>query len=169
MAVTTLTIDDVNRMDRDGFVATFAHVYESTPALAAAAWRHRPFADRTQLVSAFRTAADDLDEPDVLALLRAHPQLAAVGPMTTDSRAEQRSAGLTDLDDGTRARIVSANARYVEQFGFPFILAVRGLGPADIAAALDERIGHDTVEERATALAQVQRIAEFRIDQLVGP
>lgn len=169
MAVTPLTIDDVNRMDRDGFVTAFAHVYESTPALAAAAWRHHPFADRAELVSAFRTAADELDERGVLTLLRAHPQLAAAGPMTTDSRAEQRAAGLTDLDDETRARIVSANARYVEQFGFPFILAVRGLGPADIAASLDERIGHDANEERATALAQVQRIAELRIDQLVAP
>ncbi len=167
MAVTTLTIDDVNRMDRDGFVATFADVYESTPALATVAWRDHPFADRAALVTAFRTAADELDEPGVLALLRAHPQLAAAEPMTTDSRAEQRAAGLTDLDDETRARIVSANARYVAQYGFPFILAVRGLGPADIAAALDARIGRDAVAERATALAQVQRIAALRIDQLV--
>ncbi len=51
--------------------------------------------------------------------------------MTDESQSEQRSAGLTDLDPATRARIVAGNARYRERFGFPFIIAVRGLGPAD--------------------------------------
>jgi 2-oxo-4-hydroxy-4-carboxy-5-ureidoimidazoline decarboxylase len=121
------------------------------------------------LVATFRTVSDELDEAGVLALLRAHPQLAAAGPMTTSSRSEQRSAGLTDLDDATRARIVAANARYRRRFGFPFIVAVRGLTPSAIAAALDDRLTHDDAEERATALAQVQRIAELRIDELMAP
>ena len=168
-AVTPLTIEEVNHLDRDGFVATFGQVYESTPALAEAAWCSRPFADRDGLVGAFRAAAGRLDGPAVLALLRAHPQLAAGGSMTAASEAEQRSAGLNDLDQHTRAQIVAANARYSERFGFPFILAVRGLRPAEIAAALGERLGHDQSEERGAALAQVQHIAELRINQLVAP
>jgi 2-oxo-4-hydroxy-4-carboxy-5-ureidoimidazoline decarboxylase len=150
-------------------VATFGQVYESTPALAEAAWASRPFADRAALVGAFQAAAVRLDEPAVQALLRAHPELGAGGAMTASSTDEQRSAGQSDLDDQTRARIVAANARYYERFGFPFIIAVRGLGLADIAAALDERLGHDAAAEQVAALAQVQRIAELRIAQLVAP
>ncbi len=160
-------IDAVNHLDHDAFVARFGGVYESTPALAAAAWSARPFADRTALVDAFRAAADQLDETDVLALIRAHPQLAAATPMTDESRSEQRSAGLTELDAQTRTRIVAANARDLERFGFPFIIAVRGLEPTDILAALDERLEHSAAAERTAALEQVQRIAALRIEQLV--
>jgi 2-oxo-4-hydroxy-4-carboxy-5-ureidoimidazoline decarboxylase len=164
-----MKIDAVNLLDQDEFVALFGHIYESTPSLAAAAWQRRPFRDGAALVEAFRAAAGRLDGPGVLALLRAHPQLATTAALTADSESEQRSAGLIDLDDEARSRIGSANARYVERFGFPFIIALRGLRPADIAAALDERLGHHRDEERATALAQVQRIAELRINQLVAP
>ena len=154
-------------LDHDGFVAALGHVYEGTPALAAAAWAARPFADRDALVRAFHAAAEELAEPDVLALLRAHPQLGASGPMTADSTAEQRAAGLASLEDRARAEIAAGNARYLERFGFPFIIAVRGRGPAEIAAALAERLTHEAGDERAEAFAQVQRIAELRIHQAV--
>ncbi len=163
-----MKIDDVNLLGRDEFVVRFGQVYESTPGLASAAWQGRPFGDRAALVAAFRAAVARLHGSDVLALLRAHPKLAAKAPMTAESENEQRGAGLTELDEQTRLRMDSANARYLERFGFPFIIAVRGLGPAEIAAALDERLGHDADEERAIALAQVQRIAELRINQLVS-
>ena len=61
------------------------------------------------------------------------------------------------------ARLLRAHA---EDGGRP---AVRGLQPADIAAALAERLGHAPSQEQAAALAQVQRIAELRIDLLVAP
>ena len=164
-----LTIDGVNAMDLDTFVTTFGHVYESTPELAHAAWGAAPFADRSALVTAFAAVVADLDDAHVLALLRAHPQLATAGPMTDDSRDEQRSAGLRDLDADTAERIRAGNAAYAERFGFPFIIAVRGLGPADIAAALEDRLAHDAAEEQATARDQVTRIAELRIAQVVAP
>ena len=169
MGASLLTIDGVNAMDLGTFVTTFGHVYESTPELAAAAWADAPFADRSALVAAFVAAAADLDEAHVLALLRAHPPLATSGPLTADSHDEQRSAGLRDLDAAAAEPIRAGNAAYAQRFGFPFIIAVRGLGPADIAAALDERLTHGAVEEQATALDQVTRIAALRIDQLVAP
>jgi OHCU decarboxylase len=164
-----LTTAVVNALDEAAFVTTFGHVYEDTPSLAAAAWRRRPFTGRAGLVSAFRDVADDLGDDEVLALLRAHPQLAAAGPMTASSSDEQRSAGLTTVEQRTRDEITAGNARYLETFGFPFIIAVRGLQPADVAAALAQRLDHDRATELATALQQVQRIAELRIGQIVAP
>jgi 2-oxo-4-hydroxy-4-carboxy-5-ureidoimidazoline decarboxylase len=161
------TIDEVNDLDHDGFVAALGPVYEATPALATAAFSARPYADREALVAAFQAAADELDPEGVLALLRAHPQLAAAGPVAGHSRSEQQGAGLREVDAATRARITEGNAAYVARFGFPFIIAVRGLGPADVVAALEERLAHDADEERAAALAQVQRIAALRIAQVV--
>lgn len=163
-----LTVEDVNRLDRDAFVATFGHVYEATPALASSAWQRRPFVDRLALVTAFEAVAEELDDAAVLSLLRAHPQLGARVPMTADSQREQRSAGLVSLDEQARDEIASGNARYLEQFGFPFIIAVRGRQPAEIAAALSERLHHDAADEQATALEQVKRIAVLRIAELVN-
>jgi 2-oxo-4-hydroxy-4-carboxy-5-ureidoimidazoline decarboxylase len=164
-----LSIDEVNALDEPAFVDRFGAVYESTPALAAAAWTGRPFADRAALIAAFAAAAGALDEDGVLDLLLAHPQLAVAQPLTEHSRAEQRSAGLTDLDLEARDRIRGGNAAYRARFGFPFILAVRGLGADDVARALDERLGHDRTTELATARAQVDRIAALRIELLVQP
>ena len=76
---------------------------------------------------------------------------------------------LNYTEEEARGVFQAGNAAYLERFGFPFIVAVRGLGPADIAAALDERLGHDRATELATALAQVKRIAALRIEQLVTP
>ncbi len=168
-ATVALTIEQLNAMDVDAFVAALGPVYEASPALAAQAWWHRPFADRAAVVAAFHAVADGLDDGAQLALLRAHPQLGATGPMAADSVDEQRSVGLDVLDDDARGRIASSNARYLERFGFPFVIAVRGLQPADIAAALAERLDHDDVAERAEALDQVKRIAGLRLAALVTP
>jgi 2-oxo-4-hydroxy-4-carboxy-5-ureidoimidazoline decarboxylase len=163
-----LTIEDVNALDERAFLARFGHVYEDTPSLAAAVWCHRPFADRDALVTAFTTAAERLDDEAELALLRAHPQLAVRGPMGTVSSVEQRTAGLTTGSDEVLATIRDGNERYLRRFGFPFVIAVRGLTPTDVAAALTDRIGHHPRHEQAEAMRQVRRIARLRVERLVG-
>jgi 2-oxo-4-hydroxy-4-carboxy-5-ureidoimidazoline decarboxylase len=164
-----LAIDEVNDLDDRAFVAVFGHVYESTPSLASVAGNGRPFADREAMLAAFAAAAGALDEAGLLALLRAHPPLAVGGPMAKASMSEQRAAGLVDLEVEDRARIRALNADYQARFGFPFIIAVKGLNLADIESALRHRLGNPEPLERAEALAQVQRIAELRVVALVGP
>jgi OHCU decarboxylase len=158
---------EVQALDRDGFVARFGGVYEATPELAVAAWGGRPFPDRAALVAAFAAAADALDEPAVLALLRAHPQLAATAAMSHQSRREQQAAGLTVLDPAGRDQLQAGNVAYLERFGFPFIIAVAGLGPDDIARELAIRLGHDRADELPAALEQVKRIAALRLEAAV--
>jgi 2-oxo-4-hydroxy-4-carboxy-5-ureidoimidazoline decarboxylase len=163
-------IDGVNALDEVRFVEVFGHVYEDTPSLAALAWRHRPFADLDALAVAFGAVTASLAEDGELALLRAHPPLAAGGPMGKASSGEQRAAGLTaaDRDGDLVAAIRQGSREYSERFGFPFVIAVTGLGPAAIVTALRERLGHDPAEERAEAMRQVRRIAELRLGRLVA-
>jgi 2-oxo-4-hydroxy-4-carboxy-5-ureidoimidazoline decarboxylase len=168
------TIADVNALDRAQFRATFGHVLEDSPALADRAWSQRPFADRAALADAFARAVESLDDADALALLRAHPELGARGPMAAASVSEQASAGLdrtrpgNDNEDDVMARLRRDNVTYRERFGFPFILAVRGRTPHEIAADLEARLGHDAATERAEALRQVCQIAALRVDQAVA-
>jgi 2-oxo-4-hydroxy-4-carboxy-5-ureidoimidazoline decarboxylase len=163
-----LTLDQVNALDDASFIATFGHVYEASPHLAAAVGNRRPFASAADLAEAFTAVARELDPAAVLALLKAHPQLGARTEMAAASRSEQRRAGLTGESPGL-GRICAGNDAYLERFGFPFIIAVRGVDPDAIADALEARLGHDEATERAEALAQVQRIVGFRLAELVAP
>ena len=102
-----------------------------------------------------------------LALLRAHPELAGKlavrGELTADSRSEQASARLDQCSPQEFSRFTALNTGYGVKFGFPFIIAVRGLARADILAAFERRIGNSPAEEFRTALEQVHKIARLRL------
>ena len=71
--------------------------------------------------------------------------------------------GLDALTDSERAEFETLNADYVARFGFPFIIAVRDHDKASIMAAFQRRIDNDRTTEFAEACKQVERIAQFRL------
>lgn len=165
-----------SRLDRDAFVARFGGVFEHSPwiaerAHAAGLGAEADSADglHARLAAQFRAAS----ETERLGVLNAHPdlagKLAAAKRLTAESTGEQASAGLDALTDGERARFTELNERYTTRFGFPFILAVKGRGKAEILENFEMRIGNDREAEFATACAQVERIALLRLkDMLPG-
>ena len=178
MQTTPWSIDAVNSLDDTGFATCFGEVAEHSPWVAAAAGTARPFAHREALIAAFvgavRAAAPDAQ----LALLRAHPDLAdraavagdgAAGGIAEESRREQAGAGLDRLTAAELARFGDLNTRYRERFGFPFIFAVKGAAKEAILAAFEERLDHPVALERALALANVERILRFRLEDRVAP
>ena len=92
------------------------------------------------------------------------PRPAASPPNSTH---EQASAGLNQLTDAERATFTGLNDAYTTKFGFPFIIAVKGLSKADILASFQQRISNDRDTELATALAQVERIALLRLKDML--
>ena len=76
-----------------------------------------------------------------LGVLKAHPdlagKLAAAKRLTAELTAEQAGAGLDSLTDAERARFTELNDAYQAKFGFPFIIAVRGLDQARILRAFE--------------------------------
>ena len=102
-----------------------------------------------------------------MGVLTAHPdlagKLAAAKRLTAESTSEQASAGLDALTDQERETFTRLNTEYVAKHGFPFIIAVRDHDKASIMAAFEQRIGNDTDTEFAQACKQVERIAEFRL------
>jgi 2-oxo-4-hydroxy-4-carboxy-5-ureidoimidazoline decarboxylase len=65
-----------------------------------------------------------------------------------------------------RSRMQALNDQYRERFGFPFIVAVKGLDWAGIIERMRARLGNTREAEIATALAEVGRIARFRLEAL---
>ena len=168
-----LSIDAVNELDAAAFAACFGDVAEASSWVAEAAVGLWPFPDREALVDAFAGAVRAASREKQLALLRAHPDLAGraavAGDIAQESRREQAGAGLDRLTAGEFARFHDLNTRYRERFGFPFILAVKGATKEMILAAFEARIGNDAETERAAALANVERIFRFRIEERVAP
>jgi len=154
-------------LDRARFLAIFGGVYEHSPWVAEAAWKQAPFADRKALHRAMRDAVAAASPARQLALIRAHPALGTRIPLTTTSRREQAGAGLDACTPAERTRLLELGAAYSARFGFPFILAVKGKDRAGIVAALATRLQNTPAVERATALAEIDRIAWFRIADLV--
>tara|TARA_R110002020_G_scaffold133917_1_gene298866 strand:- start:3558 stop:4055 length:498 start_codon:yes stop_codon:yes gene_type:complete len=162
-------------MTRDEFIETFGGVFEHSPWIAERAFDQGHIAEplragpvHAALCTEFRGAT--LDER--LAVLLAHPDLAGKlaidGGLTEHSKSEQAGAGLDRLSEEEHARFTDLNTHYVREFGFPFIIAVKGLTKDDILAAFETRIGHDRETEFETASAEVEKIAGFRIAAILG-
>ena len=159
-----------SQMDRDRFVQLYGGIFEHSAWIADAAFDLElgPAHDtaiglHNALCRVFRSASRD----QRLGVLTAHPdlagKLAAAKRLTAESTSEQASAGLDALTDQERETFTRLNTEYVAKHGFPFIIAVRDHDKASIMAAFEQRIGNDTDTEFAQACKQVERIAEFRL------
>ncbi|MCA1771701.1 MAG: 2-oxo-4-hydroxy-4-carboxy-5-ureidoimidazoline decarboxylase [Halomonas sp.] len=159
-----------SELSLNAFIEHYGGIYEHSPWVAQAAWE-------TGLTSAH-------DHPDALAdvmglqlqkagseqqirVIQAHPDLAGkaalAGKLTQDSTSEQAGAGLDQCSPEEFARFEQLNADYKETFGFPFVIAVKGLDRHAILAAFAKRLGNDAATERKTAIEQIIRIARLRL------
>lgn len=166
-----MTLDELNALGREAFIARLGAIYEHSPWVADDVWPLRPFAGIDELHAAMSKAVVDAGASAQLALLRAHPQLAGKaalrGELTADSTREQQGAGLDQCSPEEFAQLHALNTEYEQRFGFPFILAVRGHTRASILANMAARIDHAREDEFAEALHQVDRIARFRLEALL--
>ena len=173
MYANLLSIEAVNALSAANFTARFGDVAEHSPWVAEAAARARPFRDRAALIAAFVGAVRAALPDAQLALLRAHPDLAdraaiAGDDIAAESQREQAGAGLDRLSPEEFRRFDGLNTRYRERFGFPFIFAVKGATKDAILAAFEQRIVNSAAAERTLALANVERILRFRLEDRVA-
>lgn len=160
-------LGDLNGMTRSGFRDALADIFEHSPWVPERAWSRRPFADLDDLHRALCDVVAGADTREQQALIDAHPQLAGKaavrGELTAASAQEQSGAGLDQCSAEEFARITRLNDDYMDRFGFPFILAVRGQTRSRIIDALETRLGRTREQEFAEALLQIGRIARFRL------
>ena len=161
-------LDEINSMDRNTFVTVFGAVFEASPWAAEAAWQSRPFRNTAHVVEALFTAVRSARPERQLALLQAHPELGSRKPLAGFSAREQAGAGLQRKQHEQAALLADLNRRYRDKFGFPFILAVKGLDPDKIITRFRERLENDPDDEFNECLEQVFRIAAFRLEDLLG-
>ena len=163
----------LNALAQPEFVSVVGPVFEHSPWIAERAARQRPFADFAALQHALCETVRKSGEEKQLALIRAHPDLvgraAVAGTLTRESTGEQASAGLNQLSPEEIARFQKNNAAYQAKFGFPFVICARLNQKQAILAGFDQRLQNSRVQEIQAALAEIFKIAEFRLRDLVSP
>jgi OHCU decarboxylase len=151
------------------FLARFGPIYEASPWVAEGVWpavEAGELDDPVGLAEALRAEVDAAPREMKLALIRAHPELAGRARMADASVREQSGAGLDQCSPAEFEAFQRLNAAYSARFGFPFIVAVKGLTRADILRAFEARLANEPETEFATAIAQIHRIAGFRLAAL---
>jgi 2-oxo-4-hydroxy-4-carboxy-5-ureidoimidazoline decarboxylase len=162
----------LNMLPEAEFINALGGLFEHSPWVAERVVAGRPFVDSSALLTAMIEVVASAPESEQLALLNAHPELAAprAAPLTPASAEEQASVGLDVLEAVEAETFAVANHDYRQRFGFPFIIAVKGQRDRKaILAALLARLENDRSTEIATALAEVGKIAGFRLAKLLSP
>lgn len=171
------TIQELNALDIDAFTSALHGIYEHSPWVAQRAAAARPFPTLAALKLALQAAFDSATDAQQLSLLRCHPELAGkaaiAGELTAESTSEQASSGLDRCTPDEYAQLHALNTQYNARYGFPFILAVkgptgRGLTRQSIIDTFVRRLGNAPEDELREALRQVHRIAEIRLNALLG-
>ncbi len=163
-----MTLQQINRMGHVRFVETLGSVFEHSNWVAEGAWHDRPFASIDELHARMVAELAGGSRDQHLALLRAHPDLGTRTTMSAASQSEQSGVGLDSLCGDNYDKLLQLNTAYKEKFGFPFIYAVKGSDQSAILKTLERRLNAEPEVEFDEALAQVYRIARFRLEESIA-
>ncbi|PHQ70396.1 MAG: OHCU decarboxylase [Sneathiella sp.] len=162
-----------SQMTHAEFMSTFSDIYEHSPWVAQSVWEEEISKEHDEieaLASVMAGVVETAGEARKAALIKAHPDLAGKAAvqdnLTEASTSEQAGAGLDDCTPEEFEQFQSYNKRYKAKFGFPFIKAVKNSNRLEIIAGFEERLGNSAAEEFKTALAEIDKIARFRLMEL---
>ncbi|NVJ70811.1 MAG: 2-oxo-4-hydroxy-4-carboxy-5-ureidoimidazoline decarboxylase [Alphaproteobacteria bacterium] len=162
-----------SRTDKATFVKAYGHIYEHSPWVAEFVWHEndpQTLDTLEGLASGMAAIVDQANEAAKMKLICAHPDLAGKAAqrdeLTTESKSEQSGAGLDQCNAEEFEEFQRLNSAYKTKFGFPFIIAVKGLDRQAILAAFRSRLNNDREHEFYTAINQIHKIARLRLSEL---
>ena len=134
--------------------------------LAADLARCRPFADHDALFRQADTLLFGLGEWSVDSILQAYPDIGR-RPGSEKSRSEQ-CAVWSDQSE-VMEQLGEALKRYLEHFGFGFVMYINGYTAQDVLAAMADRLHNDRETERKVVRNELARINRTRLERMLGP
>ena len=165
------SIDQVNQMDRERFVAEFEGLFQGAPWIAEQAYDARPFEDVYALRRAFHDALFEAPPDRQIELIQSYPDIGSVFRSDTTpsvlSVKDQAFAGLDRLDSDEIHNLGDLTSAYRKKFGFPLIIAVRENTKETIVRSGNARLNNSPAAEQATALVEIAKIANLRLFDLV--
>ena len=165
------SLPSLNALDRPSFTAALGHLFEHSPWVAEETWPEHPFRDAGHLHDELCATMRAAPKTKQLALICAHPDLAGrlaqQNQLTVESTREQASAGLNAMSATELATFQKLNESYRTRFGFPFIICARLNARDAILAAMQARLGNSPETEFHTALGEIEKIAQLRLDDFL--
>lgn len=162
-------------LEKEHFIKSLQDIYEHSQWVAEALFLQKESlkADTTPLHDLIQNTMQHIvnaaSDETKLALLQAHPDLAGkaalAGELTHASTNEQAGAGLDQCSEQELTEFTKLNDQYRAKFGFPFIMAVKGATKEQILAGFRSRLPNDRDTEFERALAEVHKIAGFRLNE----
>lgn len=165
--MTKLTVEALNLLHPDGFVAVLGGVYEHSPWVAEAVVHQRPFAACDDVIAAMRSVVEQADDATRLALIQAHPDLAGklaiAGELSEASAGEQSGLGLDRLSPYEFELFQELNSTYRARHEFPFVICARLTDKGGVVEAFSRRTPMETTDEVANAIGEIHHIARLRL------
>ena len=162
------TIESLNQADDEQFTLVLGEIFEKSPWIAKVTAKSRPFESKDALYNHMVEIVKQANNEQHLQLINNHPSLGERVQMSDYSTKEQQQAGLHGLTEEEYLNFVNVNEAYIEKFGFPFIIAVRGKTKDEIYQSMLMRLEHEPQEELHNALTQIYAIAKFRLDEIIS-
>jgi 2-oxo-4-hydroxy-4-carboxy-5-ureidoimidazoline decarboxylase len=167
----------LNALPAEQARAALAHCCGSQRWVAALLAR-RPWASAAALYADAETVWSDLPREDFLEAFACHPRIGAdggdasgeahrgVGDGVGDAWSRQEQAQVGGADAETRRSLADANQRYLQRFGYIFIVCATGKSAAEMLGLLEDRLANDPARELAIAASEQARITRLRLEKL---
>ena len=107
-----------------------------------------------------------LSEDSIDSILQAYPDVGR-RPGSEKSQAEQCAVWCDQPD--VMDRLTAASKRYLEHFGFGFVMFVNGYSAQDVLATMTDRLHNDLETERKVVRNELARINRTRLERMLGP
>ncbi len=143
-------------------------VYEccySVP-LAADLARGRPYDNHDALFREADALLFGLAEDSIDSILQAYPDIGR-RPGSEKSAAEQ--CAIWCDQPGVMDQLAAASERYLQHFGFGFVMFVNGYTAQDVLATMTDRLLNDIDTERKVVRNELARINRTRLERMLGP
>lgn len=171
MIAAKTTLAQLNTDDRAEFVAVCGPLFEHSPWIAERTRERRPFESREALHAALCETMNAASRDEQVKLIASHPdlvgRLAREGRLTHESISEQVAAGLDALSSDEINTFDRYNTAYRKKFGFPFVICARQNKKDAILAAFPKRLANTRDEEIQTALDEIAKIAQLRLNDAI--
>ena len=173
----TITLEQLNSLELPQVLPLLQGLYEHSDWIVEKTLHHRPFKSFEAFKYGMIKTLQESGEEAWLQLIKAHPELtgkvALQKELTAESQSEQQQAGLGNCSPEEFEALHRLNQAYQDQFGFPFIVAVRGprglgLTRGEIIRTMQRRLKNSRQFEIQEALHQIHRIVELRLQEKTG-
>jgi 2-oxo-4-hydroxy-4-carboxy-5-ureidoimidazoline decarboxylase len=128
----------------------------------------RPFGSSAALLAAAREEWTALDPDDWREAFSHHPQIGDVESLrarfpATHHLSEREQSGVAGAPDEVLAALADANRRYLDRFGYIFIVCASGKTAEEMLTLLRGRIGNAPDVEIGIAAAEQAKITALRL------